>query len=240
MVGKLLIQSRLKVLTGMHIGGSDVFSAIGAIDSPVVSDPRTMRSIIPGSSLKGKLRTLLARSFSGNTAKLPQHNKDNIRILRLFGSSESPIRKSRLQFSDAFVANEASFGDIPLTEVKFENTINRIDSVANPRQIERVISGVEFDVRIIYDIHAEITPEEIREDMALLAKAMKLLQLDYLGGHGTRGSGRVSFDKIELLSVSYDIDESGKDHHDGHKDDLDLNSLQNLFEEVEHYELLSI
>ena len=62
MYGKILIRCDLEVRTGMHIGGSSAFSAIGAVDSPVVRDPYTGYPIVPGSSLKGKLRTLLARS----------------------------------------------------------------------------------------------------------------------------------------------------------------------------------
>ena len=59
MYGKLLIRCDLVVRTGMHIGGSSSYSAIGAVDSPVVRDLRTGMPIVPGSSLKGKLRALL-------------------------------------------------------------------------------------------------------------------------------------------------------------------------------------
>ena len=231
MYGKILIQCRLKVLTGMHIGGSSAFSAIGAVDSPVINDPTTKQPILPGSSLKGKLRTLLARSFSSDITDMPNHNDDNQCILRLFGSSSNPIIKARLQFADAFISNASSFGDIPLTEIKFENTIDRITSVANPRQIERVISGVEFAVRIVYDIHAGVSKEEIEEDMSLLARAMRLLQLDYLGGHGTRGSGRISFEEIKLL-MPLECEHSIEPNV--------LRNLETLFSDVEKYELLSV
>ncbi|HHW46877.1 MAG TPA: type III-A CRISPR-associated RAMP protein Csm3 [Clostridiales bacterium] len=223
MVGKIVIKSELKVLTGLHIGGSDAFSAIGAIDSPVVRDSRTNRPIIPGSSLKGKLRTLLARSLAKPGEKLPKHNDDNEIILRLFGSSGEPIIKSRLQFADAFVSNANEFNSISdLTEAKFENTIKRDTSEAMPRQIERVVSGVKFNVAICYDVMNE---SEIFEDMQYLARAMKLLQLDYLGGHGTRGSGRVSFNDFSF--ELYDCN-------------IDINKLKDIFKEVEKYELLSI
>lgn len=64
MYGKILITCSLVVRTGLHIGGSGIFSPIGAVDSPVIRDPLTQRPIVPGSSLKGKLRTLLVRSDS--------------------------------------------------------------------------------------------------------------------------------------------------------------------------------
>ena len=85
MYGKILIRCDLEVRTGMHIGGSSAFSAIGAVDSPVVRDPYTGYPIVPGSSLKGKLRTLLARSTCQDIEHMPAFDKDDERILRLFG-----------------------------------------------------------------------------------------------------------------------------------------------------------
>lgn len=222
MSGKILIKSELKVLTGLHIGGSEAFSAIGAIDSPVIKDKRTNLPIVPGSSLKGKLRTLLQRSITKDIEIMRNHNEDDIVVKRLFGTS-NPIIKSRLQFADAFLKNVSDFNGLSdITEAKFENTINRINCVATPRQIERVVSGAVFEVNITYSLNKE---SEFVEDMKNLSKAMKLLQLDYLGGHGTRGSGRISFQKIEIK---------------GFECNLDLNSINPLFKEVEDYELLSI
>lgn len=138
MYGKILIRCDLEVRTGMHIGGSSAFSAIGAVDSPVVRDPYTGYPIVPGSSLKGKLRTLLARSTCQDIENMPAFDKDDERILRLFGSSE-PVRRSRLQFSDAFLSNAKELSNVGVTEVKTENAISRANSVANPRQIERAL-----------------------------------------------------------------------------------------------------
>jgi len=221
MYGKILIQCDLIVRTGMHIGASGAFSAIGAVDSPVVRDTLTGNPIVPGSSLKGKLRTLLARSFSGDIEHMPDFKNDEAPILRLFGSAD-PVRAARLQFADCFVNNKEQMKAVGLTEVKFENAINRINSVANPRQIERVVPGTSFGVNIVYEFIGE---REAQEDLALLAKGMKLLQLDYLGGHGSRGSGRVSFTNFRLTGVACDADTA---------------SLTGLFEEVANYELFSV
>ena len=221
MYGKILIQCSLVVCTGMHIGDSSAFSAIGAVDSQVVRDPRTGLPIVPGSSLKGKLRTLLARSLSGDLQHMPKHDEDDARVKRLFGSA-SPVRASRLQFADCFVSNEAEMRRVGITEIKAENGISRADSVANPRFIERVSRGTAFDVKIVYEIAEE---SEILEDVALLAKGMKLLQLDYLGGHGTRGSGRVSLRDFQITPFEAE---------------LDVEALKALFQEVEAYELLPV
>ena len=106
MYGKIKISADITILTGMHIRGSNVYSAIGAVDSPVIRDAYTKNPIIPGSSLKGKLRTLLARSIEGKVY-LGEPNEDKDVIRDLFGSSAAKdkndhIRKSRLQFSDSF------------------------------------------------------------------------------------------------------------------------------------------
>ena len=225
MTGKILIKCDLVVRTGLHIGGSSSFSAIGTVDSPVIRDPFTGLPIVPGSSLKAKLRTLLVRSDSyqkGNGIEsLPEIDQEPEGILRLFGCA-TPVRRSRLQFSDCFVTNAEEMDAVGLTEVKTENAISRSNSVANPRQIERVNPGVKFGVRIVYDIAKK---EEMEADLTLLAKGMKLLQLDYLGGHGSRGSGRVSFRDFHVTNC------------EDHQED---SSRTRLFKEVEDYELLPV
>ena len=223
MGGKIKISAVLEVVTGMHIGGSSEYSPIGAVDSPVISDPRTGQPVIPGSSLKGKMRTLLVRSMLGDKAEEP--NRDPKEVKRLFGAS-APIIKSRLQFADAFVVNADAFKNVGLTEVKFENSINRGTRVANARQIERVVRGVKFAICIVYD--APDNEAEAAEDMKNLAKAMKLLQMDYLGGHGTRGSGRVSFSDISLSSPDKSVAREL------------LEDVSQHFFAVEKYELLSL
>ena len=123
---------------------------------------------------------LLARRSCVNGETLPDFSADGEVLLRMFGSSE-PVRFARLQFADAFLLNYDQLKGVGVTEVKSENTINRLTSKANPRQIERVIAGSRFGVNIVYNLS---DPKEMEEDLSLLSKAMKLLQLDYLGGHG--------------------------------------------------------
>ena len=183
MYSKLEITGTLEILTGMHIGGSSAFAAIGAVDSPVIRDTLSDRPMIPGSSLKGKLRTLLALRY--NEGPLVQANDDDPRILRLFGSAKkNQAKRSRLLFRDmilpdASVEELREFGLYTATEVKFENAINRLTAVAN----------------ILYDGSNEA---ETAEDIALLAEGMRLLEYDYLGGHGSRGYGKVKFSDLKL------------------------------------------
>ena len=80
---KLELTGKLEILTGLHIGGESAFAAIGAVDSPVVRDPLSNEPMIPGSSLKGKLRALLARQYNGNRI-VKTCDQDDLRICRLF------------------------------------------------------------------------------------------------------------------------------------------------------------
>lgn len=216
---KLEITGKIKVESGMHIGGSSAFSAIGSVDSPIIKDSISGLPMIPGSSLKGKLRYLLNRSLTElrrkdleemeSLNKNLDHNDDADEVLRLFGSSrKGNIKKSRLIFSDMILSNEKdlySKGAEFLTEVKFENTINRLTAVANPRQIERCIRGSEFDLNIIYNVD---NVDELVEDMELLIESLKLLEYDYLGGNGTRGYGRVKIEGLNIEPVVGKLDGS--------------------------------
>lgn len=201
MFSKIQITGTIEVVTGMHIGGNEAFAAIGAIDSPVIIDPLSRKPIIPGSSLKGKMRALLAKAYNSTVVN---HNDDSEKISRLFGSSANDkLMTSRLIFSDMILDNYDelhSKGLDSITEVKFENTISRTTSVATPRQIERVIRGSKFELNIIYDV-LEDYQDQALDDIKILVEGMKLLQYDYLGGGGTRGNGKIKFSNVTADTV---------------------------------------
>ena len=206
MYGKIQITGTMEIVTGTHIGGSSAFAAIGAVDSPVVRDASTNLPMIPGSSLKGKIRTLLVRQY---TEGMPgKHDDDPAFIIRLFGTSkkvDGKIPRGHILVSDMILGNMEELyktGIQSLTEIKFENTINRLTAVANPRQIERVIRGSKFPVDIIYEVDDE---EKIIDDLTLLAEGMKLLTYDYLGGNGSRGYGKVKFNDLHADCVIGEI-----------------------------------
>ncbi|MCD5451819.1 type III-A CRISPR-associated RAMP protein Csm3 [Lactobacillus delbrueckii] len=211
-LAKIRFSGNLEVESGLHIGASSAFAAIGAIDSPVIKDPVTNLPIIPGSSLKGKMRTLLARSYNQRIAETP--NDDDERICRLFGAStgggrdgQSPIA-GRLIFRDSFLANKDELMDKGLstfTEDKFENTINRTTMIASPRQIERVVRGSKFAFELIYDV---VDSTEVDEDLEMILAGLKLLEFDYLGGSGSRGYGKVAFKdlKAETVFGNFDVE----------------------------------
>lgn len=205
MYAKVQISGVIETVTGMHIGGSDAFSAIGAIDSPVIKDTYTGLPMIPGSSFKGKMRTLLAKRYNEKAAEAPDDDAE--RIIRLFGSSKK-LKHGRLVFSDMILSNSEDLykrGVSGVTEIKFENTINRVTAVANPRQIERVIRGAQFPLDIVYEANNE---DEMLQDFETISEGFKLMQYDYIGGSGSRGYGKIKITGVVLEVVVGELESS--------------------------------
>jgi len=210
----ITIDGHIILESGLHIGAGDTEMHIGGTDNPVVTHPHTREPYIPGSSLKGKIRSLLEMrsGLMGMTkgspvsANLLNKNLDEaqrneaLKILRLFGASGADadfmaeIGPSRASFADSPLNKDcrdlARANDWPLTEIKSENSINRIKGVAsNPRFTERVPKGMKFDFSI------SIKEMEGDDDLLdFLFQGMKLLELDALGGSGSRGYGRIRFE----------------------------------------------
>lgn len=206
---KVHIKGTIKAETGLHIGGSGQGMAIGGTDSPVLRDPITNVPYIPGSSLKGKMRSLLEKV----TGNLNIHDRKaepckcgNCEVCVVFGVPAEADSKlpGRLIVRDAFMKKDSverldksANTDMPYTEVKTEVTIDRITSKANPRQIERVPAGAEFDMELVLNVYDE---DNINEILNTVKTSLKLVEDDYLGGSGTRGYGQV---KIDIENITY-------------------------------------
>jgi len=206
LMGKVIIEGNIFCESGLHIGSGQSTMEIGAIDSSIIRDPVTEEPYIPGSSIKGKIRSLLERHLGKpivNQDKISRHqcNDFNCELCRLFGSSDPRGGKnvpSRLIFRDAMLTNlgRGNLSGCPhYTEIKSENSIDRITSMADKRDIERVPRGAEFHFNIVYDVSV---PTQISEDITNLLDGIMLLEADYLGGNGSRGYGCV---KITINSV---------------------------------------
>jgi len=107
------------------------------------------------------------------------------------------VRDAKLTKRSAEELKNARHTDMPLTEVKTEVTIDRITSQANPRQIERVPAGAEFEFEFILNLYGDDKEEDY---LGYSRECMSLLQDDYLGGHGSRGYGRIKF-IVESIKV---------------------------------------
>lgn len=209
------IKATLVLKTGLHIGSGDSEMHIGGIDNPVIKNPITGLPYIPGSSLKGKIRSLLewrSGAVKKEPLSLKEANGENAEavknILRLFGVSgdtknqESQVAEvgvSRLAFWDCEFTSgwktKLEQENLLATEAKSENTIDRISSTAgNPRQTERVPAGAEFEFKVTlrqFDGDDETL-------LNLFLKGLRLLELDSLGGSGSRGYGKVEFKDLTV------------------------------------------
>ena len=188
-----IVKGIITLETGLHIGGSKSSLDIGGLDSPVIKTPQGV-PYIPGSSLKGKIRSLLGIKEGSLDVK-----DDSPLLVKMFGSSEKGKETiSRLIFRDVMldetdfkkVFTENAILDTDFTEAKYENTINRKSGTTKQgglRQIERVPASAKFDFEIVVNIF-----DEDKEDIiGKLIEGIKLLESNYLGGSGSRGCGKV-------------------------------------------------
>ncbi|MCX8086396.1 MAG: type III-A CRISPR-associated RAMP protein Csm3 [Rhodocyclaceae bacterium] len=203
------LSGRIRLLTGLHIGAGDAEMHIGGTDNPVLRHPYTRRPYIPGSSLKGKMRSLLEWKTGAvkpeplGFADYAAHGKraDIAAILKLFGVSggdklseaeAQEIGPSRLAFWDCELLDEwarpLEEANQPLTEVKSENRIDRIRGVAeHPRNTERVPAGAEFEFRLSIK---QLDGDDLLDTVKI---GLRLIEFDGLGGSISRGYGKVKF-----------------------------------------------
>ncbi len=191
------VKGKIRLETGLHIGAGNDDIHIGGIDNSVVKDKDGF-PYIPGSSLKGKIRSLLELYYGlclgGNSSKYDIDRDDNT-IPIMFGDTTDFGGVTRLLFRDCFLSNATKTKllekNILATESKSENTINRLKGKAeHPRNTERAIAGLEFDYEIIVRVLDGDDEAKFKE---ILSKGMKLLEQDALGGSGSRGYGKIKF-----------------------------------------------
>lgn len=193
LVKKIKFEYTITLVTGLHIGGSSDSVEIGGVDLPVIKmATKKGQPYIPGSSLKGKMRCLLEQVAGAKLGESEEVNK-------LFGFAKNNI-PSRIIVRDAYLTKESVEDlskanlDMPYTENKYENTIDRIKGVAEHlRQIERVPAGAKFAAEIILNIWDD---NNENDQIALLKKGISLIENDYLGGSGSRGYGQVKIEQV--------------------------------------------
>ncbi len=201
LVKKIKINTTLDLLTGLHIGGSGDNVEIGGIDNPVIKiATKDNQPYIPGSSLKGKMRCLLEQ-IAGSAKVGGDTNVNN-----LFGYSQSNqpskliVRDSLLTEDSARKLRENDNLDMPYTESKWENVIDRVKGTAeHPRQTERIPAGVSFNVEFVINVWDNDKEEDL---LTLLKKGMNALENDYLGGSGSRGYGQIKFGELKQTELS--------------------------------------
>jgi len=210
LVKKIRIETTIELLTGLHIGGSKESVEIGGIDSPVIKlATKEGEPYIPGSSIKGKMRCLLEQAAGSPKVGL------DLKVNNLFGiatngsNGEQDSRPSKVIVRDAMLTDESAKAlrecdtlDMPYTENKYENVIDRVKGVTikgGLRQIERVPAGAKFNLEMVVNVWDDDNEQEL---MTLLNKAMNMLENDYLGGSGSRGYGQIKFGDIKKTELS--------------------------------------
>lgn len=212
-MGKIFLNGKIEAITGLSIGGSKTDTIIGGIDNGVIKTSEGI-PFIPGSSLKGKMRSLLEKYTGLNPNSktgLCDCGQASCVVCTVFGVSadkrEEATGPTRLLVRDAFLNQdtreqmenkEGIFKDLELiyTEGKWENVINRKTSKADhPRQTERVPAGADFDFNIVFSLFYK---EDIEKFNSII-RSLNLLEDDYIGGNGSRGYGRI---RIKDLSIN--------------------------------------
>ena len=229
--GKIFLQGTINALTGLHIGGNTGELDIGGIDNPVIRNAFNRQPYIPGSSLRGKMRSLLDRHFKnpldkrvGRDVRVHECEKPTdynaCQVCQVFGvAPQRDLRgktmPGRLIVRDTFLTPESlealdrADTDTDFTEIKTEVAIDRITSAATPRQQERVPAGTTFGpfqiVHSLYTLDENNPNNQLENELAYfntVLTGMELLVDDYLGGSGSRGSGQITFENLTMTFKS--------------------------------------
>ena len=239
--GRVIFQFEIETLSGLHIGGSDAGIEIGGVNKIAIRNPWNNQPYIPGSSLKGKMRSLLEKykgleqnnSIGSGTVihtcganYKEKDDKDGKKLEKIieeykkcpvcpvFGlPGESKFSTpTRLVVRDIYLGKksqkklENAHTDLPYTEVKTEVSIDRVTSAANPRTLERVPAGASFGdeenpAEIVYSLYTGDNCDLAQDIVRLqsIVEGFALLEDDYLGGSGSRGSGKVKMKNIRVF-----------------------------------------
>jgi CRISPR-associated protein Csm3 len=227
LVGKLILSGELHCETGLHIGAGKGSLEIGGADNPVVKDAFGL-PYIPGSSLRGKIRSLLENAMGltapselvylskrrGQEVRIHQSDRPDDEICLLFG--RSPGRMERME-GEAIEARSASparltIYDAPLDQESItaqmrENLDDEITEVKSENAIDRITSQanprtlerVPAGARFKIRMVMDILCEEDKALAPRVIEGLRLLEDDALGGGGSRGSGRVRFSNLKLI-----------------------------------------
>src|SRR5512140_122486 len=227
LIGKLILEGELHCQTGLHVGAGKGSLEIGGSDNPVVKDAFG-RPYVPGSSLRGKIRSLLEQSGGlavpselvylsrrkGQEVRIHQSDRPDDEICLLFGRNPGRMERVQGETLDTTQATPArlSVFDAPLdpdsiTAAMRENLDDELTEVKSENAIDRITSQanprtlerVPAGARFGARFVVDILCEEDKSLPALLAEGLRLLEDDSLGGGGSRGNGRVRFAKMRLV-----------------------------------------
>ncbi len=227
LAGKLVIDASLVCLTGLHIGAGKGSLEIGGADNPVVKDAFG-RPVVPGSSLRGRIRSLLEQALGltapeemvylsrrrGQEVRIHQSDRNDDPVCLLFG--RNPGRMDRVK-GDAVESRHITparlaIYDAPLevesiTAQMREQLDDEMTEVKSENAIDRItaqanprtLERVPAGARFRVRIVVDILQEEDRALVPYVVQGLRLLEDAALGGGGSRGSGRVEFQNIRAV-----------------------------------------
>jgi len=243
LIGKIIIDGIIRNITGLHIGKGKSGLQIGEEDLAVIRDPIDQFPYIPGSSLKGKMRCLIEKSnglpLSGMKNRIHSCDNPNCDVCTVYGrpGDSNAATPTRIIVRDAHMTAsskerlEKMETELLYTELKSENVIDRITSEANPRQIERVPRNCCFDFSIVFNIFEENDWSR----MKYVIEGLKLVQDDYLGGHGSRGYGQVKFTNLTAKWRPVNYYKTGEGEKSIEKSKNIKEFSENLFQQMESW-----
>jgi len=213
--GRVFIEAEIEALTGLHIGGSSAGLEIGGLDKAVIRNPLTKRPYIPGSSLRGKMRSqtekVLGRPQNQRIGQVTIHTCKTeadylgCPVCIVFGvpaeigysgPTRLAVRDAALTDASAEKMDKANT-ELRYAELKTEVAIDRVTSAATPRTIERVPAGAVFGpVELVYGVYEKADYKRLK----VVIDALQLVEDDYLGGSGSRGSGKVCFKGLKVYA----------------------------------------
>lgn len=206
-INHYVLRGTIELLSGMNIGGSDDMLQIGGVDRTGIRDPATLRPYIPGSSLKGRMRSCLEKARGTDGREPCKCARDHCPVCRIFGpyqKADHQLGPTRIIVRDAPLVGEFTI------ENKTESTNKRDTGGAyNPRTVERVAPGARFALEIAmqeYDIdndfkYRDADDKEVKGRDALWAvvmHALDLLEQTGIGAGTGKGYGKV---KIETQPI---------------------------------------
>ncbi|HXF06610.1 MAG TPA: type III-A CRISPR-associated RAMP protein Csm3 [Blastocatellia bacterium] len=203
--GKVIITGEIEAVTGLHIGGAAAGLDIGGIDNPIIRHPVTREPYIPGSSLRGKMRSLLDHHLGKEANHFIQRREPVVRlhvcedeaaytrcpVCQIFGVTPGErrgwknLKPARLIVRDVHLARDheaterlrQAKTDLPFTEVKWEAAIDRITAAAVPRQNERVPAGAVFaPFELVYGLY-DLNGTGCDRDLDWLRYVFKAMEL---------------------------------------------------------------
>lgn len=199
--------------TGTRIGGTEAGMGIGAAENPIIKDSKGA-PYIPGSSLKGKLRSMLEYKYKKAESGAPCGCGQPLAtcpVCTIFGPHKvigHDLGPTRIIVRDAFLSDKsmkdweaARKEGVDFTETKTETAIDRKTGMAASRSLrkqERVEAGTEFALNISLRVFEDDDEARMKE---IVKEGIDLINKDYIGGSGTRGYGWVEIKDIEVADL---------------------------------------